>query len=363
MNWILLWLLVSILIQIWWVWLFGKWNILDKPGPDVPARNRVPTLQWVIWIIAIVVWLLISWNSELFTNQSFAWLRIWWTLIFLITMSDELGRIVDRRLRVWALARLIVQVWASMLAWWLSYEALFPIWIFGYEIEGILWFIILVWWFLLFINAINWFDGVYALSTWVASIWFRTIALLIPFVVVPAFPEITASKLSLLTDTTLIAVFFGVITIVGACIEFKPWWLMRDVGTMTIGFALAYLSLVWGAKIWTLIVVLALPLMDAARVILDRLIRRKTNPMKGDFTHLHYRLMALWRSRTEVRISIWVASICFAILMLLQWTNSINKLIIFGMAVILFFGVNMYLFWIKGITAEYTRVKKSDESK
>jgi hypothetical protein len=178
-------------------------------------------------------------------------------------------------------------------------------------------------------------------------------------VVIPAFPDITISKLTVLTDTTYLATIFGVMTLVGACIEFKPWWLMRDVGTMTIWFALAYLSLVWWAKIWTLIVVLALPLMDAAWVILDRLIRRKTNPMKWDFTHLHYRLMALWRNRTEVRVAVWVASICFAVLMLLQWTNSISKLIIFGMAVVLFFGINIYLFWIKWIDAEYTWEKSN----
>lgn len=357
MTWLLLGILSIVLIQVLWVRFFKKLSLLDKPWPDVPARDRVPTIQWVVWVVALIAWVMISGNGSLLTDSGFVWLWIWWALIFLITFSDELWRIWDRRLRVWALVRLIVQIIASIIAWWMSYEALFPIGIFGYEIQWVVWFLVLIAWFLLFINAINWFDGVYGLSTGVASIWFRTIAILLPLVVVPAFPDITTGKLLLLDNTTVLAILFGVMTLVWTYIEFKPWWLMRDVGTMTIGFALAYLSLVWWAKIWTLIVVLALPLMDAAWVILDRLIRRRINPMKWDFTHLHYRLMALGRSRTEVRVSIWVASVCFAILMLLQWTNSMNKVVIFVMAVALFFGINIYLFWIKWVNAEYTRKK------
>lgn len=358
-----LWIIVGIGIQIVWVWIFKKCAILDKPWPDVPARGRVPTMQWVVAIVAVVVWLFVSWNGSVFVDKSFIGLRVWWAMILLITLSDELWRIRNRRLRVWAFVRLLTQILAASIAWWLSYNALFPIWIFGYELEWILWFLVLIGRFLLFINAINWFDGVYGLSTWVASIWFWTIALLLPLIVVPAFPAITSSRLDILDTTTILALLFGVITLIGTCIEFKPRWLMRDVWTMTIGFTLAYLSLVGGAKIGTLIVVLALPLMDAAWVIIDRLIRRKTNPMKGDFTHLHYRLMAMGRNRTEVRVSIWIASVCFATLMLLQWTNSVNKVIIFIMAGLLFFGVNIYLFWIKWIACEYTRESLETRSK
>jgi UDP-N-acetylmuramyl pentapeptide phosphotransferase/UDP-N-acetylglucosamine-1-phosphate transferase len=53
-----------------------------------------------------------------------------------------------------------------------------------------------------------------------------------------------------------------------------------------------------------MLVVLALPLFDAIRVIVDRLRQRK-NPMQGDYTHLHYRLMALGWDRHEVRWVIW----------------------------------------------------------
>lgn len=69
-----------------------------------------------------------------------------------------------------------------------------------------------------------------------------------------------------------------------------------------------------------MLVVLALPLFDAIRVIIDRL-RQHKNPMKGDYSHLHYRLMALGWNRHEVRLFIRGYSLVMMILMLLQGTE------------------------------------------
>ena len=60
---------------------------------------------------------------------------------------------------------------------------------------------------------------------------------------------------------------------------------------MFYGFALAYLSVVGGAKIGTLIVALSLVIFDAVWVGLRRIFIVKKNPLKGDYTHLHHRLM------------------------------------------------------------------------
>lgn len=356
------WLMI-VLLQLLGVYLFKKYSVLDKPGPDVPARNCVPTMQWLVGIIAVVVSIITVGRGDLFGNSAFLGMWIGLAMIACVTSIDELWRIVHARFRIGPLVRLLVQIASAVVAARLSYEALLPMTLFWYELEGLLWIFAMVVWFWLFINAINWFDGVYGLSTWVTSIGFWTVVALIGLVVLPAFPLMSLEKMWVLSDTMLIAWLFGVMTLIWTIIEFKPWWLMRDVGTMSVWFVLAYLSLVWWAKIGTLIVVLALPLMDATWVIADRLLRRKTNPMKGDFTHLHYRLMAMWRNRTEVRIAIRVSSMCFAVLMLLQWTNSLNKVIIFIMAVVLFFGINIYLFWIKWIDSEYKREKNGEWEK
>jgi heme O synthase-like polyprenyltransferase len=110
-----------------------------------------------------------------------------------------------------------------------------------------------------------------------------------------------------------------------------------------------------------MIVVLALPLFDAFWVIVDRLRLRK-NPMQGDYSHLHYRLMALGWNRHEVRRSIWLYSIVMMVLMLLQGTDKMGKLIVFMMCFVLFFGLNVYLFWIKKLPSVYKPEVKKDNN-
>lgn len=112
-----------------------------------------------------------------------------------------------------------------------------------------------------------------------------------------------------------------------------------------------------GAKIGTLLVALSLPIFDAVWVFVNRIVIFKKNPLKGDYTHLHYRLMALGWTRGEVRRFIWGWSLFFMIIMILQDTNRMNKIIIFALMTIIFFGTNIYLFWVKKLPMEYV-VKK-----
>jgi len=311
-------------------------NVLDKPWPDVPERKRVPTIQWVTAFLLALWAAWVFYPEHLTQPWPFLWLWIWLACIVAVTFIDELWRIVSPKLRVWPLPRLIFWPLTSL--------------------------VLTVGWFLLFINAINWFDGIYWLATWMSSIGFLTIAALLTLIVIPFYTGISPERLLLLENVSRYAWVFFIITFVGTLMEFRPSGLMRDVGTMAFGFALAYLALLWWAKIGTMIVVLMLPLFDAVWVIIDRLHRRNKNPMKGDFSHLHYRLMALWWNRSEVRIFIWGMSLFFVVLMLLQGTDRVWKIILFVMIALVFFGVNRYLFWKKGLPSEYDWKKFKDKS-
>lgn len=342
------------------------WKILDKPWPDVPKRNSVPTIQGLTAILLVFVAMLVLRPEDIALWWPFLWLWVWLWCIVWVTFVDELWRIVSPKLRVWALPRLLVQVWAIALAFILS-------WVWITEFELINWFMIkfgpltslvlTVWWFLLFINAINWFDGIYGLATGMSSIWFLTIACLLLLVVIPFYTGISPEKLWLLQSVSRYAIIFFIVTFIWTLMEFRPTWLMRDIWTMSFWFALAYLALLWWAKIGTMIVVLMLPLFDAIWVIIDRLHRRAKNPLHGDFSHLHYRLMALWWDRNEVRIFIWGTSLFFVVLMLLQWTDRRGKVIILVLIGLIFFGVNWYLFWKKEMPSEYDWKKFKKKNK
>lgn len=350
-------------IAIWvlCVWsgreIFSRLHILDKPGKDVPKREPVPTLQWVVIITTFIVLLYIT--KQYFDRsfgREFLWLFLGGGVIAAISIVDEMWRIVDKRLSISALFRLVIQIVVASLAWYYSGVGIellnipfFP----AIELSGFLSRLFTIAWFLLFINAINRFDGIYGLATGMSSIGFLTIFLLLSFVVFPHFEFMSYERSELLIRVQNISLILFVIWILGTVLEYKPWWLMRDVGTMFFGFALWYLALLWWAKIGTLIVVLALPLFDALRVFIDRL-RRWKSPTQWDYSHLHYRLLALGWNRHEVRICIRWISLVFMIIMLLLWVDRTAKMIIFLLMATIFFGINIYLYRHKWLPSEYT---------
>jgi len=94
-------------------------------------------------------------------------------------------------------------------------------------------------------------------------------------------------------------------------------------------------------------VALSLVIFDAIWIIFYRIFILKKNPMKGDYTHIHHRLLGLGWTRGEVRAFVWIFSLLMMVLMLMQGANRWNKVIIFVIMAVLFFGVNAYLFLYK----------------
>jgi len=59
-----------------------------------------------------------------------------------------------------------------------------------------------------------------------------------------------------------------------------------------------------------------------------------------------------------VRAFVWIWSFVMMILMLMQSANRLNKIIIFVMMALVFFGVNFYLFVIKKVPCGLQNLKK-----
>ncbi len=358
MNWLLFFLYVTF-------WAFGMlagrevflrlW-ILDRPGKDVPKRDSVPTLQWVtvIWVFVVLIYLTKR-QLDLSFGKEFLWLFVWWGLLAVVAVVDELWRIVDRRFSLSAKVRLLLQVVISIWAWWWSgiwlTEVSIPVfWL--VELTPVFSLSFTIAWFLLCINALNRSDGVYGLATWNATIWFLTIFLLLTFVVFQEFEFMSYERNELLIRVQVLSLMLTVLWTLATIMEYRPWWLLRDVGVMFFGFSLWYLALLWWAKIGTLVVVMALPLFDAIRVIVDR-IRQWVSPFTWSLSHLHHRLLALWWNRHEVRWFIWWWSLFFLVIMILLGVDAVAKMIVFGIMAFLFFWINVYLFWHKWLPSVY----------
>ncbi len=339
---ILLWtIIISTFISILWLFIFKKYWILDTPWKykDLKRTTPVPRLMWVFLIISVILSIIIfvPWYWEF--KEIWA-LFIWAIFLGIIAIIDDIKWINSKwRFLIQIIVSLIGIIWG----WAIIENISFFWWII--EIPYAIWVFLSLVWFILIINAFNWFDGINWMWTGLASIWFFTIALLIKFVIFPWYNiwiEETQHLMFLLNLSLILTWVSFVFTI----IEYKPFWLIRDVWIMFLGYVLAYLSLFAWWKVGILTVVLSLVIFDAFWVIINRLINKK-NPMQWDYTHFHHRLMKHWWKREEVRIFVWIWSLFLMVIMILQWINTINKIIIFFMVFAIFFWIHIYIYWVK----------------
>lgn len=341
-------ILSTISIAALWLLLFRKRGVLDKPGPDItPKRSPVPTMQWLFVFIAICVWFLV-WFPQYIQHPIVQWLLAGCAILLVIATRDE-RRYIRGQSDIPAWIRVIVQIGAILIALYVG-NIWIPEWTFQgmiVAIPKIVFALFFVCRSLLCINAINRFDGVYGQASGVSSIGFLTTMLLIQFVVLPYYAEISIQHETILLLVRDMSYVLFVVSLVYTIIEYKPRWLVRDLGTMIFWFALAYLSIVWWVKIGTIIVALSLVIFDALRVGVHRLCVIRKSPLKWDYTHLHFRLLGLGRSRGEVRAFVRWRGLFMMVIMILQDTDRADKFIIFIALAIIFFAINGYLFWIK----------------
>jgi UDP-GlcNAc:undecaprenyl-phosphate/decaprenyl-phosphate GlcNAc-1-phosphate transferase len=156
-------------------------------------------------------------------------------------------------------------------------------------------------------NAINWIDGVDGLSSGIVFIA-SAVLFIHTYFRPPGSPQFTISLLPLALGA--------------AVLGFLPFnWhpsriIMGDCGAMFLGYALAVVSIIGGAKIATTLLVLIVPLLNIAWVILDRL-RHGSNPMRADRRHLHDRLLDLGWSQRQVVAAAYGICALFGVIALL----------------------------------------------
>jgi len=340
---ILFWSTIIVaLIAVFWLYIFKKLNILDTPWKykDLTRKTPVPKLMWIFLILSVIISIIIFlptyWNFK-----EVRWLFIWAIFLWIIAIIDEI-RWLSAKLR------LLVQILVSII-WILSWAIIthFSLFWHIYTIPYYIWFILSLIWFILIINSFNWFDWINWMWSWISTIWFFSIALLIKFVILKNYNVSWEELTHLILILNLSLIMTGT-SFIFTLIEYKPLWLIRDVGIMFLWYVLAFLSLLSWWKIWVLMIVLSLIIFDAFWVIINRL-KNKKNPLKWDYTHFHHRLMKHWCRREEIRVFVWIWSLFFMIIVILQWINNFNKIIILAMIMIIFFWLHIYLYWIKKI--------------
>ncbi|MGB9722320.1 MAG: glycosyltransferase family 4 protein [Chloroflexia bacterium] len=141
-------------------------------------------------------------------------------------------------------------------------------------------------WIMGMMNTVNWLDGLDGLAGGVTAI-----AALLLFIHTLRLGQYSLAPLCL--------------ALLGACLGFLPYnfhparIFMGDSGAMYLGYFLAILSIIGGAKIATALLVLGVPILDVAWVIIFRLSRGRS-PLQADRGHLHHRLLDLGLSQVQI---------------------------------------------------------------
>lgn len=171
--------------------------------------------------------------------------------------------------------------------------------------------VFLIIWIVSLANAINWLDGVNGLAGGVSAI-----ALAIIFFL-SVSPEVARAE-----NAMLAAVGFG------AVLGFLPFNIVRakaflgDTGSVFLGFLIAVVAVISGGKIATAFLVLAIPLLDALLVVINRL-RSHRSPFSPDKGHLHHRLLELGLRPWQIVGLFYLISLAFGLLALN--TQSLGK--------------------------------------
>lgn len=103
----------------------------------------------------------------------------------------------------------------------------------------------------------------------------------------------------------------------GSCLGFLRYnWhpakiFLGESGSVFIGFMLAVLAIISGAKIATALLIMGIPMLDVAWVILRRIFKEHKSPFAGDAKHLHFRLLQVGFSHRRAVLFLYLLVIIF----------------------------------------------------
>jgi len=155
-------------------------------------------------------------------------------------------------------------------------------------------------------NTVNWLDGLSGLVAGVTAIMCAVLALHMIFVADP--PQLSVALLPL--------------ALLGATLGFLPFnfaparIFMGSSGSYFLGFAVAALGIIGGARVATVMLVLGLPALDVAWLIISRW-RRGLSPGQGGRDHLHFRLVDLGLPEQMIVVGYWLFCASFGAITLL----------------------------------------------
>lgn len=182
--------------------------------------------------------------------------------------------------------------------------------------------ILSMFWLGLMMNTVNFMDGLDGLVGGVTFIACATLFINSAFVLQPAQTSVALLPLAMMGSSLAFVLF-----------NFYPAQIFLGGGAYFVGYTLGTLSIIGGAKMATILLVMGLPLMDLAWQVANRM-RQGRNPMHGDRGHLHFRLHDMGFSQRQIVSVYYLFCASFGILTLIT-ASQLFKLIAFSTMVLL----------------------------
>lgn len=166
----------------------------------------------------------------------------------------------------------------------------------------------------------------------------------------PGFVVIAAATIGLLSlrfaDVGQLPVIILAAITAGAYLGFLPFnWFPQKImpgygGKSLAGFLLGVVSILSGAKVGALMLVLGIPIIDAVLVVIKRL-REGRSPVWGGHEHFHHSLLDLGWGKRRIALLYWSVSLILAYLALRL--NSESKYFTMAAVVLVFGGIILWL--------------------
>ena len=113
-----------------------------------------------------------------------------------------------------------------------------------------------------------------------------------------------------------------------------------DSGSYFLGFLVAVLAILSGAKVGTAILVMAVPLIDGVFTVFRRVLAGKS-PFRGDRGHLHHRLLEIGFSERQVALFYWL--LCAILGTIALMLSSVEKVLAGAVVAIIVLGGLVWL--------------------
>jgi UDP-GlcNAc:undecaprenyl-phosphate GlcNAc-1-phosphate transferase len=288
-------------------WLGQRYGIMDEPGGRHQHARPVTRLGGIALFLSFIISVLVAqWLPITRTDPNevirLTGLLLGGTFIFVVGLLDDIYDFSP-------VLQYIGQIIAASIA------ILFLIFIetlnnpfTGQQTEP--WpFIVTVtlslFWLGLMMNTVNFLDGLDGLASGVAFIAGTMLFVNSAFRLHP--PQTSVSLLPL----ALMGASLGFLLY-----NFHPARLfMGSNGSFFLGYTLGALSIIGGAKMATILLVMGLPLLDVAWQVVNRL-RQGRNPLEGDRGHVHFRLLDLGFTQRQIVLVYYFFCACFGVLTL-----------------------------------------------